>query len=121
MFASCIDLNFNFNMQFQQCEDGKPGFKNQFTSIQVLNRQAGAVCGGTTNVATDSTVVDSSSTDSVVTIDLTDRAEQFAPPVCGAGLTLGGFVSCDLPTLLAINSDSSPALKDYIAITCKIQ
>jgi hypothetical protein len=120
LFASCVDLNFNFNMQFQTCNDGKPGFLNQFTSIQILNREAGVVCGGTSNMSTDSTVVNASSSDEAVTIDLTGRAQQFAPPVCGAGLSMGGFVTCDLPTLLAIESDGNPALKDYIAITCKI-
>ncbi len=121
LFASCVDLNFNFNMAFQTCPDGKPGFTNNFTSIQILNREAGAVCGGTTGVSPDSTVVSTSSSDEAVTIDLTSRAQQFAPPICGAGLTMGGFVTCDLPTLIAIDSDGNPALKDYIGITCAVK
>jgi hypothetical protein len=121
MFSSCMDLNFNFNMQFQTCSDGKPGFQNQFTSVQILNREAGLVCSGNSAATSDATVVGAAAEDSTVTIDLTSRAQQFAPPVCGAGLTMGGFVSCDAPSLLAIETGGSPALKDYIAITCDVK
>ena len=34
---------------------------------------------------------------------------------------MGGFVSCNLPQLLAIEADGSTSLKDYLAITCNVQ
>ncbi len=126
LFAVCLDVNLNFDMQFQQCTDPvtselKPGFYSNFKTIQLLNRQAGAVCGGASAATTDSALVDGAATDDTVTIDLGKNATDFSPPVCGAGLTLGGFVSCQQAKLITINTDASPALKDYIAITCKSQ
>ena len=55
-----VDLNFNFNMAFETCSDGKPGFRNNFQSVQILTREAGAVCGGTSGPATVTTWTTSS-------------------------------------------------------------
>ena len=121
LLGVCMDLNFNFNMQFETCADGKPGFRNQFTSIQILNREPGVVCGGSSTAAQDGDVLDQAATDETVTIDLTARAEDFAPPVCGAGLSMGGFVTCKTPTLFTMNTDGSPTFKDYIGITCLVE
>ena len=46
LLAACLDINLNFNVGFQTCADGKPGFKSSFSSIQILNREVGMVCGG---------------------------------------------------------------------------
>jgi hypothetical protein len=121
LFGVCMDLNLNFNMQFQTCTDGKPGFKNQFTSIQILNREPGVVCSGSSNTANDTQLLNQSATDDTVTIDLTSRAQDFAPPVCGAGLELAGLLSCDSPTLFTMDTDAPSTFKDYIGITCNVK
>jgi hypothetical protein len=120
LFGACMDLNLNFEMQFQTC-DGRPGFRNQFINLQILNREPGVVCSGSSATADDSTLLTQASTDETVTIDLTNRATEFAPPVCGAGMDLGGFVACDNPALFTIDAGGSTAFRDYIAITCQVQ
>jgi hypothetical protein len=120
LFGACMDLNLNFEMQFQTCE-GRPGFRNQFINLQILNREPGVVCSGSSATADDSTLLAQASTDETVTIDLTNRATEFAPPVCGAGMDLGGFVACDNPALFTIDAGGSTAFRDYIAITCEVQ
>jgi hypothetical protein len=120
LFGVCMDLNFNFNMQFQTCSDGKPGFQNQFTSIQILNREPGVVCSGTSATANDNQLLSQAAGDDVVTIDLTSRAQNFAPPVCGAGLELAGLLGCSNPSLFTIDTDGAITFKDYIGITCDV-
>jgi len=120
--ASCLDLDMNFSMQFQTCSDGKPGFKSNFSSIQVKNQTMGSVCGGSTTATTDGAVLEQSSSDTI-TIPIGNNAAQFSPDICGAGLDLGGFVTCGTPQILSIDAGGpgAPSLKDYLAITCKVQ
>ena len=123
VFSACLALNLNFSMSFQTCSDGKPGFVPQFNSVQVLTRQAGTVCGGATSPTADGNVLAESS-DTSITIPLGQNGAQFAPPICGAGLDLGGFVQCTSPTVLSVRAPGTLALypesKDYLAIGCKI-
>jgi hypothetical protein len=107
LFAVCLDLNLNFDMEFETCQDGKPGFVSKFKNLQVLNRQPGLVCGGSSSATTDSSLLEGTSTDETVTLDLGNKATDFSPPICGAGLTLGGFVTCTSPSLITINTDAS--------------
>jgi hypothetical protein len=121
LLAACLDINLNFNVGFQTCADGKPGFKSTFDTIQVLNREVGMVCGGSGAPTSDDLALDQTSTDDTVTIQIGQQAGELSPDICGAGLDLGGFVTCQSPQLLAIESDGSAALKDYLAITCNVQ
>jgi len=121
LLAACLDINLNFNVGFQTCADGKPGFRSTFNTIQVLNREVGMVCGGSGAPADDGVVLNETSTDDTVTIQIGQQAGQLSPDICGAGMDLGGFVTCQSPQLLAIESDGSAALKDYLAITCNVQ
>jgi hypothetical protein len=122
LMAACLDLNFDFEMQFlDTCPDDKPGFRNKFTAIQLLNREFGTMCGGTIVAASDDAeVLHTAATDETVEIDLSNRAEVFAPEICGAGLTMGNFLQCSDPTVFTIDTDGSVVLKDYIAITCDV-
>jgi hypothetical protein len=121
LLAACLDINLNFNVGFQTCSDGKPGFKSTFNTIQVLNREVGMVCGGSGAPTDDTDVLNQTSTDDTVTIQIGQQAGELSPDICGAGMDLGGFVTCQSPQLLAIESDGSAALKDYLAITCNVQ
>lgn len=120
LLAACLDINLDFNVGFQTCSDGKPGFKSGFEALHILNQQIGMVCGGNAPTADDD-VIDETSTDQTVTIQLGQNAQQFSPDICGAGLDLGGFLQCQSPSLLAIETGGSTALKDYLAITCNVQ
>jgi hypothetical protein len=121
VFSACLDLNLNFGMQFLTCSDGKPGFKSTFESLQVLNRQIGVVCSGGTSPTSDGSVLSSASQDTI-TIPIATNAGQLSPDICGAGLDLGGFVSCTTPQILSFNADTAPHdLQDYLGITCKIE
>uniref|UniRef100_Q01V46 Uncharacterized protein n=1 Tax=Solibacter usitatus (strain Ellin6076) TaxID=234267 RepID=Q01V46_SOLUE len=121
VFSACLALNLDFSMAFQTCSDGKPGFVPTFQDVQVLTRQVGTVCGGATSPTTDASVL-SSSSNTQITIPLGNNGASFAPPICGAGLDLGGFVSCTQPGVLSIRSENTFLdSRDYLAITCKIQ
>jgi hypothetical protein len=121
VFSACLDLNLNFGMQFlNTCPGGKPGFKSVFDSVQILNRQIGVVCSGATSATSDGNVLNSASNDTI-TIPIATNAGQLSPDICGAGLDLGGFVTCAAPDILTIGAGVSPDLRDYIGITCKLQ
>jgi hypothetical protein len=118
--SACLDLNLNFSMQFRTCSDGKPGFKSAFDSIQILSREVGVVCSGAASPASDADVLDSAS-DETITIPIAANAGEFSPDICGAGLDLGGFVTCTAPEILTIDADGALQLRDYLGITCRIQ
>ncbi len=121
IFSACLALNLNFSMAFQTCSDGKPGFVPTFQDPQVVFRQVGTVCGGGTSPTMDTNILTSSSNNQI-TIPLGNNGAGFAPPICGAGLDLGGFVSCTQPGVLSIRSETTFLdSRDYLAITCKIQ
>ncbi len=121
-FSACLSLNLDFSMAFQTCsQDNKPGFVPTFQDVQVLARQIGTVCGGATSPTSDSNVLQQSS-NTQITIPLGQNGAGFAPPICGAGLDLGGFVQCTNPGVLSIRTENTfPESRDYLAITCKIQ
>jgi len=121
VFSACLDLNLNFSMNFETCSDGNPGFASAFQEVQVLDRQVGTVCGGPTSPTTDSSVLAQGS-NTTITIPLGNNGAQFAPPICGAGLNLGGFVQCTSPEILSIRSEfTDPTSRDYLAISCAVQ
>src|SRR5260370_27946537 len=108
-------------MAFKTCSDGKPGFVPTFQDVQVLTRSVGTVCGGATSPTADSNVLASSS-NTQITIPIGNNGASFAPPICGAGLDLGGFVSCTQPGVLSIRSETTFLdSRGYLCITCKLQ
>jgi hypothetical protein len=122
VFQACYGLNIDFTMAYDTCpQDGKPGFLPTFKDIQVLNSQIGTVCGGATSPTTDTSVLQQGSNQQT-TIPLAQNGAKFAPPICGAGLDLGGFVTCSAPGVLSIRSESTfTDSRDYLAITCAVQ
>jgi len=121
VFSACLDLNMNFAMNNNVvCPDNKPGFKAVFDSIQVVTRDIGVVCSGSTSPTTDSQVL-STSSDSTITIPLGQNAGTVSPDICGAGLNLAGIVECATPQIVSIEADGLNEFKDYLGITCKIQ
>ena len=122
-FSACLDLNLDFSMAFETCsQDNKPGFLPTFQDIQVLpSSSLGTVCGGATSPTSDSDVL-SQSSNTQITIPLGQNGAGFAPPICGAGLDLGGFVNCANPGVLSIRTENTfPESRDYLAITCNVQ
>jgi putative metal-binding protein len=115
LFAVCLDLNFLTDMQFQTCSDGKPGFVTHFDGIQVLNRQAGVVCGAAT-AGSDDIVTGTAAENSTIDV-LGAKVDAFTPPVCANGLTLGGFVTFVNPKLISVETDGDTEFQDYLGIT----
>ena len=109
--ALCLDLNFlaNFQLAGGECPaDGsltKPGFKAQITDVQPLSRLFGQVCGGLP-AGDDSKVVSEASTNNASIETLRLNSEAFSPPACMSGLTLGGFVTFQDPTIFALQTGS---------------
>jgi hypothetical protein len=120
LLSTCLDLDLNFNMQNSVCPDGKPGFKSIFDSIQVVSREIGVVCSGVTSPTSDQKALQAASDENTITIPIGTNAGAFSPEICGAGLDLGGFITCNNAKILALETDASPELRDYLAITCKI-
>jgi hypothetical protein len=122
VFSACLALNLDFSMAFQTCQqDGKPGFIPTFQDVQVLTRSVGTVCGGATSPTADTNILQSSSNQQI-TIPLGQNGAGFAPPICGVGLDLGGFVQCTSPGVLSIRTENTfTDSRDYLAITCKVQ
>jgi hypothetical protein len=122
VFSACLALNLDFSMAFQTCvQDNKPGFIPTFQDIQVLARSVGTVCGGPTSPTSDASILKTSSSDQI-TIPLGQNGAGFAPPICGAGLDLGGFVQCANPGVLSIRSENTfTDSRDYLAITCQVK
>jgi len=118
---ACLDMNFNFDMEFHACDGGIPGFLSKFKEVQILSRQAGVLCSGAGLATDDGTLLGETSTNDIVTETLPQQAEQFAPPICVKGLDLSHFVTCGTPQLLTIETDGDSAFKDYLGVTCKIQ
>ena len=115
-------MNFKFDEQFVPPGEtatcgGLPGFKAVFKEVQILNRQAGVVCNGSGLVADDALVLDQTSSSDIITINLPEKARDASPPICMQGLSLGNFVTCGSPQLLAIGAGT---FKDYMGVTCAI-
>jgi hypothetical protein len=122
LYEACLDMNFDFEEQFVPPSEaatcgGLPGFKSVFKQVQVLTRQAGVVCSGAGLVAQDSLVLDQTSGSDIVTINIPQKAKDASPPICMEGLTLGNFVTCGTPQLVAIGNGT---FKDYLGVTCAI-
>ena len=96
---------------------GLPGFKSVFKQVQVLNRQAGVVCSGAGLAADDDLVIDQAASSDIVTINLPEKAKEASPPICMEGLTLGNFVTCGTPQLVAFGGGT---FKDFLGVTCAI-
>jgi hypothetical protein len=121
VLSACLDLNLNFSMQFlNSCPNGTPGFKSTFDSLQIVTRDIGVVCSGATSPTSDADILNTAS-DDTITIPIATNAGQLSPDVCGAGLDLGGFVTCAAPQIVAIEADGTVNLRDYLAITCQIK
>ena len=118
LYALCLDLNFKMDMLFQQCSDGKPGIATGLTALEILDSENGVICGGAGAIGEENTVTSAAAQDDVITKDLKDKFNQFAPPACAKGFDLGGLLSCPAPSLFAIKTDGEDSFNDYLGITC---
>jgi hypothetical protein len=86
----------------------------------VLNRQAGVLCSGAGMAGDDSLVVDQTSSNDIVTINIPQRAKDASPPICMKGLDLGQLVTCNSSQLLTIETDGDSSFRDWLGVTCAI-
>src|SRR5690606_19283321 len=99
--AACLDINMVSSMNFATCSDGKPGFVTNVQSVQAnLTRPFGVLCDGTLPAGDDTTFVDGAAAQNQSIELIKQNAEDFAPPICANGLTLGGFVNFLNPSLI---------------------
>jgi hypothetical protein len=120
VLAACTDINLNFAMENIECEDKKPGFRAVFDSVKLENFEVGIVCSGQTTPTNEGNATETASDDSIRE-SIALNAEAFSPPICGAGLDAGGFVSCVSPQIVALEADGDTRFRDYLAITCTVQ
>ncbi|MEO7792905.1 MAG: hypothetical protein ABIX28_25435 [Vicinamibacterales bacterium] len=125
--AACLDINFRFAMHNTICaadpgipgDTAKPGFQAEFLDFLPIVRQIGEVCSGTTPPPSpDTQVLEASSNHDGVTGPLAQNAGLLSPPICGAGLDMGGFVTCDNAKILGLESNGDPKFKEFLALTC---
>jgi hypothetical protein len=123
LLLSCLDININSSMQIASGDTcgGKPGFQTKINEVQLLNRQSGVVCGGNLPAGDDSTLVDNSATGNESIEVLKQQGEDFSPPICADGLTLGGFVNFQDPKLIAVKTSGNPLFQDFVGLTGQIQ
>ncbi len=120
--ALCLDLNFlaSFELAADECPaDGGvaiPGFKARVHDVQPLSRIFGQVCGGLP-AGDDVAVVNQSTTENASIDAIGMNAEAFSPPACIEGLTLGGFVTFEDPTIFAIRTGSPKSVCENDGIT----
>ena len=124
-YGMCLDLNLLSRTQFETCSDDNPGLATQINAIQITDRISGMVCGGVPP-ADDDLLAQSAADSDPVTIDLTGNVEDFAPPICAAGLDLGGYTQgLDVNSLRVFAIDApggrSSPFQDYLGITGNVQ
>jgi len=125
VFAACLDVNLKFAMNSLQpgntvCEGGKPGFQAQFNQLISNFRKIGEVCAGPTTPTTDEDALDEASNKDAVTDPIATNAAFFAPPICGAGLSVPNLFTCDQVAVVALEAGVDPAFKEFLAVTCDL-
>jgi hypothetical protein len=123
--ALCLDLNFiaSFELADNECPaDGsgvaKPGFKARILDVQQVSRLFGQVCGGLP-AGDDATVVNEATAGNASIDTLRINAESFSPPACIQGLTLGGFVTFEDPTIFAVTTGTPRSVcENAVTTTC---
>src|SRR6185503_12125244 len=120
--ALCLDLNFiaAFELADNECPStggvAKPGFKARIVDVQPLQRLFGAVCGGLP-AGDDATVLNEATAGNASIDTLRLNAEAFSPPACIQGLTLGGFVTFQDPTIFALRTGSPRSVCESDGVT----
>jgi hypothetical protein len=123
--ALCLDLNFIASFELadnNECPPSggvaKPGFKARIIDVQPLQRLFGAVCGGLP-AGDDATVLSESTTGNASIDTLRVNAQQFSPPACIQGLSLGGFVTFQDPTIFSLRTGAPRSVcENAVTTTC---
>jgi hypothetical protein len=119
-YAMCLDLDFKMDMEFQTCTDGKPGIVSTAKDLEILDRQKGVICGGSSPAADDVVASGSTSGASNINVDLKGEFQKASPPFCAKGFDLGGTLNCNNPKLFTMKTDGAETFKDYLGITCPV-
>jgi hypothetical protein len=121
--ALCLDLNFIAAFELadnNECPPSggvaKPGFKARIVDVQPLQRLFGAVCGGLP-AGDDATVLNESTSQNASIDTLRVNAQTFSPPACIQGLTLGGFVTFQDPTIFALRTGAPRSVCENDGVT----
>jgi hypothetical protein len=132
--SACLDVNFRFAMENVVCDPvgpgdtAKPGFRFAFLDFLPNIRKVGEVCAATDPPpSNDEKVVNETANDkTALTGPLAENSAAFSPPICGAGLDMGGFVSCNNPAVLGLEASGAldpekDKYKEFLALTCDLQ
>jgi hypothetical protein len=132
--AACLDINFRFQMSNTTCaadpnipgDTAKPGFQFGLVNFLPNVREVGTVCltdKGTTSATPepDEKVLESSSDKDKLAEPLAQNSAVLSPPICGAGLDMGGFVTCANAQVLGLEANGDAKFKEFLALTCDLQ
>lgn len=117
LFEACPAINYNFDLSFQTCTDGKAGIFSKFKDLQV-RVNPGVICDGAGLEGAEELTLTESQISDAVNDELPKKAEDAAPPLCTKGLDLFGLLNCQTPRLIAIETAGDPNFKDWLGITC---
>jgi hypothetical protein len=129
--AACLDVNFRFAMENVTCDADpsipgdidKPGFRFAFLDFLPNIRKVGEVCAATDPPpSNDEKVVNETANDkTALTGPLAQNSAALSPPICGAGLDMGGLFTCGNTQVLGLEANGDTKYKEFLALTCDLQ
>jgi hypothetical protein len=121
LYEACLDLTLKTSMALDssECQVGETGFKFLVNSVVPSGFQSGVVCGAA-KAGADEVVTQQSASDPTVD-EVAANAEQFAPPICAQGLTLGGKLDFSEGKVFTVTTNGGTGFADYLGITGNLQ
>jgi len=122
VIASCLDLTITANMSVDpsECAADEAGFV--FSDLMIVEPASdidfGVMCGASTGTSDENALL--ASFESKVIDTINQAAENFTPPICVEGLTLGGvldFTSSQAKVFGLTTDGVTPGFADYLGIT----
>jgi hypothetical protein len=122
VYATCTDLTLKATMGIDntQCSPGQTGFIFHIDDVVPSDTKKGVMCSA--SVATDDNLVKASAASSKTIKAVKDSAQNFTPPFCADGLTLGGILDFTSAgsKMFAITTDGTTGFADFLGLTCAL-
>jgi Putative metal-binding motif len=122
IYATCTDLTLKATMGIDnsQCAPGQTGFVFHIDDVVPSDTKKGVMCSA--SVATDDDIVKASAAASKTITAVKDSAQNFTPPFCAEGLTLGGILDFTSAgsKMFAITTDGTTGFADFLGLTCAL-
>jgi Putative metal-binding motif len=122
VYATCTDLTLKATMGIDnsQCSPGQTGFIFHIDDVIPSDTKKGVMCSA--SIATNDNLVKASAAASKTITAVKDSAQNFTPPFCADGLTLGGILDFTSAgsKMFAITTDGTTGFADFLGLTCAL-